>query len=74
MLDTEKIYYSYKNKTDIYYLTDEEEQKLLNAKYALTKTLSDEQLALFSKLEMTYSSYKEAIIKEIINYSISFRD
>lgn len=74
MSDTEKIYYLYKNKSDIYYLTDEEETKLTKIKYDFIKTLTNEQLKLFSKLEISYNSYKEALTKEIINYSINFRD
>lgn len=74
MSETEKIYYSYKNKSDVYYLTANEETKLSSLKYDFIKTLTSEQLEIFSKLEMNYNSYKEALIKEIINYSISFHD
>lgn len=74
MSETEKVYYSYKNKSDVYYLTAEEESKLAQIKYEFIQTLTKEQLEQFSKLEMSYSYYKEALIKEIINYSISFHD
>lgn len=74
MSKTEKIYYAYKNKSEIYYLTAEEENKLMALKYEFLKTLSSEQLKKFLGLEISYNSYKEALIKEIINYSISFNE
>lgn len=74
MSKTEKIYYAYKNKSEIYYLTAEEENKLMALKCEFLKTLSSEQIKKFLKLEIGYNSYKEALTKEIINYSISFNE
>lgn len=74
MLKTEEIYYSYKNKNEVYYLTDTEELKVLKSKNEFIKTLSQDQIEKFSRLEIDFFAYKVALIKEIINYSISFCD
>lgn len=74
MSKTENIYFSYKNKNEVYYLTKEEELKLINQKYDFIKTLSSEQIKLFAKLEIGFTGYKDALIKEIINYSINFHE
>lgn len=74
MAKTEEIYYSYKNKSEIYYLTESETIKLFELKCEFIKTLTSEQLQSFSKLEQSFFNYKEALIKEIINYTISFNE
>lgn len=70
----ESIYYSYKNKSDIYYLTASAEESLMESKNKFIQTLTSEQINLFSKLEKLFSNYKEALIKEIIHYSITYHD
>ena len=70
----ESIYYSYKNKSNIYYLTASEEEKLIDKKNMLIQSLSNEQLKLFSELEKQYYRYKDSLIKEIIDYTISFNE
>ena len=68
----ESIYYAYKNKSAIYYLTASEEEKLIEKKNLFVQTLTLEQLKSFSELELLYSSYKDSLIKEVISYTICF--
>ena len=70
----ESIYYSYKNKDSKYYLTGNEEEKLFLARNKLIQNLSEEQLTLFAQLESQYDRYKDALIKEIIQYTITYNE
>ena len=74
MSKSEKIYYSYKNKDSIYYLTKNEENNLLLAKNKFIKGLSETQIQEFIELEKLFETYKDSLIKEIINYSINYFD
>ena len=73
-MKSESIYYSYKNKSNIYYLTACEEEKLTDKKNVLIQSLTKEQLKFFSELEKQYYRYKDSLIKEIIDYTISFNE
>lgn len=74
MSKSEEIYYSYKNKDGVYYLTKNEENNLLFAKNKFIKSLSEEQIQDFINLEKIFEAYKESLIKEIINYSVNYFD
>ena len=74
MSKTESIYYSYKNKSSVYYLTKSEEDALLLKKAEFIKTLSDEQSKKFVELEKCFDRYKDSLIKEIISYTVNYSD
>ena len=73
-MKSEKLYYAYKNKSDVYYLTKSEEMKLLEHKNKFIKTLNDKQLKAFSELEKCYETLKDALIKEIISFAVNYED
>lgn len=74
MTRADKIYHSYKHKNSVYYVTASEENKLLMMKKAFLMLLSPNQLTEFEKLEKCFNSYKESLTKEIIDYTINYRD
>lgn len=74
MTNVEKIYHSYKNKTCVYYLTANEENKLNSLKANFFKALSPAQQNEFNELEKCFNFYKELLAKEIIDYTINYRD